>query len=246
MSGKKIIPINQNELRKNSRKYDFKETVGKFEQYAQNPEEQHKVFTELGFEWHDDEEICLTCDRNGSCPDHPREAGLYVDGRLNLQFGSPLKKIPVYVDAMEVASAMEDQNNEIESSYFLDLETGNVELVTSDTHSLAESDDPKELDEMPEWQKEEVERAKKTIQGFDEGRFVRISRMEPRESFRHMEEFVESLRVGKLACRVLFDNHHGKGDHMHVDGVQKSYAFESFAKLKEDFENEVRKLGGQI
>jgi hypothetical protein len=48
------------------------------------------------------------------------------------------------------------------------------------------------------------------------------------------------------SCRVLFDNHHGKGDHMHVDGVQKSYAFESFAKLKEDFENEVRKLGGQI
>ena len=48
------------------------------------------------------------------------------------------------------------------------------------------------------------------------------------------------------ACRVLFDNHHGKGDHVHIDGVEKPYKFESFAKLKADFEQEVRKLGGRI
>lgn len=47
-------------------------------------------------------------------------------------------------------------------------------------------------------------------------------------------------------CRVLFDNHHGKADHRHIDGVERPYTFDSFAKLREDFENEVRKLGGQI
>jgi hypothetical protein len=47
-------------------------------------------------------------------------------------------------------------------------------------------------------------------------------------------------------CRVLFDNHHGKGDHAHIDGVEKVYVFESFVKLKEDFEREVRKLGGSV
>ena len=47
-------------------------------------------------------------------------------------------------------------------------------------------------------------------------------------------------------CRVLFDNHHGKGDHMHLDGVERPYSFISFAKLREDFEREVRKLGGSL
>ena len=32
-------------------------------------------------------------------------------------------------------------------------------------------------------------------------------------------------------CRVLFDNHHGKHDHLPVDGVEKHYVFRSVEVL---------------
>ena len=47
-------------------------------------------------------------------------------------------------------------------------------------------------------------------------------------------------------CRALFDNHHGKTDHFHVDGKEHSYTFVSVAQLKQDFAAEVRKLGGLL
>ena len=52
--------------------------------------------------------------------------------------------------------------------------------------------------------------------------------------------------VEKGRCRVLFDNHHGKEDHCHIDDVEKSYSFESIEKLYDDFAAEVRNLGGLI
>ena len=45
-------------------------------------------------------------------------------------------------------------------------------------------------------------------------------------------------------CRVLFDNHHGKSDHSHIDGEEKPYPFTTVDALFEDFLTEVRKLGG--
>ena len=47
-------------------------------------------------------------------------------------------------------------------------------------------------------------------------------------------------------CRVLFDNHHGKGDHCHIDGVESPYVFTTAEKLFEDFLEAVRKLGGPL
>ena len=47
-------------------------------------------------------------------------------------------------------------------------------------------------------------------------------------------------------CRVLFDNHHGKGDHLHVDDVEKPYRFSTIEKLFDDFRSEIRKLGGKV
>ncbi len=45
-------------------------------------------------------------------------------------------------------------------------------------------------------------------------------------------------------CRVLFDNHHGKEDHCHVDGAEKAYDFTTVEQLWSDFHAEVRQLGG--
>lgn len=47
-------------------------------------------------------------------------------------------------------------------------------------------------------------------------------------------------------CRVLFDNHHGKADHFHVDGAEHEYNFQGIAQLFEDFDQLVAMLGGRI
>ncbi|MBI2606084.1 MAG: hypothetical protein HYW49_08395 [Deltaproteobacteria bacterium] len=52
--------------------------------------------------------------------------------------------------------------------------------------------------------------------------------------------------IEKGTCRVLFDNHHGKQDHCHVDGIEKIYEFISIEKLYDDFTSEIRNLGGLV
>jgi hypothetical protein len=47
-------------------------------------------------------------------------------------------------------------------------------------------------------------------------------------------------------CRVLFDNHHGKGDHFHIDQREYPYRFRSVGQLIRDFQAEIRNLGGRI
>jgi len=52
--------------------------------------------------------------------------------------------------------------------------------------------------------------------------------------------------IQKGKCRVLFDNHHGKEDHCHIDGIEISYQFTTTEKLFDDFLAAIKKLGGPI
>ena len=52
--------------------------------------------------------------------------------------------------------------------------------------------------------------------------------------------------IDKSVCRVLFDNHSGKTDHCHIDGVEKPYQLVSVEQLYDDFMTEIRDLGGLI
>ena len=45
-------------------------------------------------------------------------------------------------------------------------------------------------------------------------------------------------------CRVLFDNHRGKSDHLHIDGNELPYTFRSVEALWHDFRAWVVELGG--
>ena len=45
-------------------------------------------------------------------------------------------------------------------------------------------------------------------------------------------------------CLVRYDNEAGKGDHRHVKGREEPYRFVSVAKLRRDFEADIRKYGG--
>ena len=50
-------------------------------------------------------------------------------------------------------------------------------------------------------------------------------------------------RGGK--CLVRYDNESGKGDHRHIRGKETPYRFVSLAKLRRDFESDMRKYGGK-
>jgi hypothetical protein len=49
-------------------------------------------------------------------------------------------------------------------------------------------------------------------------------------------------RGGK--CLVRYDNESGKGDHRHIKGREEPYRFVSVAKLRRDFEADIRQYGG--
>jgi Family of unknown function (DUF6516) len=44
---------------------------------------------------------------------------------------------------------------------------------------------------------------------------------------------------------VRYDNETGKGDHRHILGREEPYRFVSIAKLRRDFEADIRKYGGR-
>lgn len=203
MSKSKIIPINKKELKKNSLSpegYDFKGVSEKFDEYYRDPSQEHKVFTELGFSWHDDEEFCAACDRNGSCPTHPQDKEMYVNGRLNFANVPKLKKIKIAVDVLDIADSMENQSNEIESQSYLDIETGEVEFFSHEVSSLIESGSD-DFSSLPEWQMDEVEVAKKVLA--DDSRFIPIPRLESHESFKFMGEFVDEVKNNKITEELL-------------------------------------------
>ena len=43
-------------------------------------------------------------------------------------------------------------------------------------------------------------------------------------------------------CVMRFDNEAGKGDHLHVGGVEKAYSFSTLDQLSDDFWHQVEEL----
>lgn len=59
-------------------------------------------------------------------------------------------------------------------------------------------------------------------------------------------DYKYSLFYGRPGVRLVgFDNEQGKGDHMHIAGVETPYAFAGLDQLLADFFAEVRKAGGE-
>jgi hypothetical protein len=84
-------------------------------------------------------------------------------------------------------------------------------------------------------------------QKFSDGSFIEVSvdRIEP-DAWRPHGYRYRLTWVQNGECRVLFDNHHGKGDHFHIDDREFDYLFESINQLFIDFFNEIERLGGVI
>jgi hypothetical protein len=52
------------------------------------------------------------------------------------------------------------------------------------------------------------------------------------------------VRQGEQAPAVLYDNHHPKGHHRHIEGVTEPYAFADVDRLLLDFTADVRRIRG--
>jgi hypothetical protein len=50
------------------------------------------------------------------------------------------------------------------------------------------------------------------------------------------------VRAGETTPAVLYDNHHPKGSHRHVEGVEEPYAFQDVDVLLADFQGDVRRI----
>jgi hypothetical protein len=50
------------------------------------------------------------------------------------------------------------------------------------------------------------------------------------------------IPAGMREPAVLYDNHHPKGHHRHVEGVQDPYRFETVDKLVRDFKADVERV----
>ncbi len=53
------------------------------------------------------------------------------------------------------------------------------------------------------------------------------------------------IRCGETSPAVLYDNHHPKGHHRHIEGGEEPYAFVDVDRLLADFTADVRRLLGE-
>lgn len=111
------------------------------------------------------------------------------------------------VDLSELAFAFESHFDEL--SNYLDLETGELVVVTDETSSqlealyeqmMVEEDeeapalaDLLAAENLPEWEKQAVLQADAVERGYGE-RFIRIPQVDSHEAYRDMEDFIATVR----------------------------------------------------
>jgi len=126
-----------------------------------------------------------------------------------------MEKRRVPVDLDDMASVFTDTPQGM--THYLDLETGEVGLVSEDALyelraiyddlSPEEQDDPAAVDaaiergKAPDWQKPEI-RLAEAIDGDAAGRFLAIPRQETRDSYQDMADFVETVDDERLRERL--------------------------------------------
>lgn len=127
---------------------------------------------------------------------------------------SPIKRRLV-VDLSELEIAFENSLHEL--SYYLDLQTGEVVLVTEDARREVEGiyaevmgEDGQEMvaleealqeRDLKEWQREDVRVADRVEEGF-RTRYIEVPGQDSREGYHQMEEFIETVEDERLRERL--------------------------------------------
>ena len=100
------------------------------------------------------------------------------------------------VNWMELDAAFQSGSWEIR--YFLDLETGEVVLVTDEAARYLE--EPLD-DELPDWMRGMVELVRKVEEGYGK-RYIRIPAADSHEDYRDMERFISTVHNLRLRDRL--------------------------------------------
>ena len=123
----------------------------------------------------------------------------------------------LYVDLAQLASAFD--NSSYELSFYLDLETGKVEMVTEDMRRELEALDEilNEIKEeettsaeelvpagehgLPDWQQDALAVARAVEEG-SSTRYIAIPKVEGHEAYRDMEDFIATVANPRLQERL--------------------------------------------
>lgn len=95
----------------------------------------------------------------------------------------------------DIALAMSDRDRDI-NQHYLDTQTGEYVLISEEVMTALEEEDEEMLGDLPDWQKEELTKAKEIMADRVE-RYVVIPPAESRESFNVMTAFVETVSDAK-------------------------------------------------
>ena len=108
----------------------------------------------------------------------------------------------VNVNLDELIDAMDQYDRDVQQ-WYLDTQTGQVLLLSTDYMGEDEEDDEDEPDEnLPEWQRKERELSK-LISNDAAGRFEAVPPFESRQSYGLMEEFIDEVPDPRLRDRLL-------------------------------------------
>jgi hypothetical protein len=120
------------------------------------------------------------------------------------------------IDLIELEVAFD--NNSPGMSYYLDLETGHVVLVTSEARRTVETEEGNGIasDEGPGWIQNAVEDARRVAA--DDERYIAIPSQSPRGDYRGMQEFVGTVANESLRDRLW-------------DAIQERDAFRRFRDI---------------
>lgn len=124
----------------------------------------------------------------------------------DLRSSRPLRRLQIDLIELEVAF----DNSSPEMSYYLDLETGHVVLVTNEARRAieAEEDDGGVSAEGPDWFQSVLEDARRVAA--DDERYVAIPSQDAREDYHAMQEFIGTVANESLRER-LWDAIQGHG-----------------------------------
>lgn len=103
------------------------------------------------------------------------------------------------IDWMELEAAFQMSSGSLVDMYhYLDLETGDVVLITSEISHYQEEPPDREL---PDWQREMLRTAQQVEEGYGT-RYIRIPQAETHEDYRDMERFIATVRNRHLQDRL--------------------------------------------
>ena len=108
------------------------------------------------------------------------------------------KKLNVDLDELVDAMSNADQ---FESGYWLDLETGEIHMLTGESRSCEDDDDDAEDDDGDDWLAQE-RRLRRLIDS-TVGRFIRVEGFETRESWQIMRDFIDETPDPRLQQKLV-------------------------------------------